>query len=88
IVAHGYFSPHVGESSRRHETVQSGICCATTGAKLTEVRGITNSKSLVLMQGLVCGRWSVRGYPKAIGTWHHGAFKLSLRHGKDMSIGG
>ncbi|RRT52278.1 hypothetical protein B296_00022194 [Ensete ventricosum] len=55
-------------------------------AKLTEVRGIANSKNLVLMQGLVCGRWSVRGHPKATGTQRHGALKLSLRHGMDMSV--
>ncbi|RWV77455.1 hypothetical protein GW17_00061718 [Ensete ventricosum] len=63
------------------------MCCATTEscAKLTEVRGIANSKNSVLMQGLVCGRWSVRGHPKAIGTQHHRALKLPLRHGKDTS---
>ncbi|RRT79567.1 hypothetical protein B296_00003304 [Ensete ventricosum] len=52
-------------------------------AKLTEVRGIANSKNLVLIQGLVCGRWSVCGRPKAIGTRRHGALKLSLRHRMD-----
>ena len=57
-------------------------------AKLTEVRGIANSKNLVLMHGLVCGRWNVRGHPKAIETRRHGALKLSLRHAKDTSVGG
>ncbi|RWW71108.1 hypothetical protein BHE74_00021168 [Ensete ventricosum] len=56
-------------------------------AKLIEVRGITNSKNSVLMQELVCERWCVRGHPKAIGTRQYGALKLSLRHGKDTSIG-
>ncbi|RWW02651.1 hypothetical protein GW17_00034252 [Ensete ventricosum] len=32
---------------------------------LIEVREIANLKDLVLMQGLVHGRWSVRGHPKA-----------------------
>ena len=57
-------------------------------AKLTEVRGIANSKNLVLMHGLVCGRWNVRGHPKATETLRHGALKLSLRHAKDTSGGG
>ncbi|RZS08276.1 hypothetical protein BHM03_00039230, partial [Ensete ventricosum] len=35
-------------------------------AKLTEVRGIANSKDSVLMQGLVYRRWSARGHPKVI----------------------
>ncbi|RWV96233.1 hypothetical protein GW17_00041073 [Ensete ventricosum] len=34
-------------------------------AKLIEVMGITNSNDSVLMQGLVHGRWSVHGHPKA-----------------------
>ncbi|RZR96083.1 hypothetical protein BHM03_00025032 [Ensete ventricosum] len=33
-------------------------------AKLTEVRGIVNSKDSELMQGLILGRRSVHGYPK------------------------
>ena len=57
-------------------------------AKLTEVRGIANSKNSVLMHGLVCGRWNVRGHPKAVETRRHGALKLSLRHAKDTSGGG
>ncbi|RZS06606.1 hypothetical protein BHM03_00037291 [Ensete ventricosum] len=57
-------------------------------AKLTEVRGIANSKNSVLMQGLVCERWSVRGHPKAIETRRHGALEFFLRYGKDMSVGG
>ncbi|RRT35903.1 hypothetical protein B296_00047577 [Ensete ventricosum] len=42
---------------RHHKDKQS---CA----KLTAVRRIANSKDSVLMQGLVHGRWSVRGHPK------------------------
>ena len=57
-------------------------------AKLTEVRGIANSKNLVLMQRIVCERWSVRGHPKATETRLHRALKLSLRHVKDTSVGG
>ena len=57
-------------------------------AKLTEVRGIANSKNLVLMHGLVCGRWNVRGHPKVTETRRYGALKLSLRHAKDTSGGG
>ncbi|RZS16439.1 hypothetical protein BHM03_00048429 [Ensete ventricosum] len=56
-------------------------------AKLTEVRGIVNLKNSVLMQGLVCGRWSVRGHPKATETWRHGTLKLSLQYEKDTSVG-
>ncbi|RRT34252.1 hypothetical protein B296_00056330 [Ensete ventricosum] len=56
--------------------------------KLTEVRGFANSKNSLLMQGLLCGRWTVCGHPKAIETWCHGALELSLRHGKDMSVRG
>ncbi|RRT72505.1 hypothetical protein B296_00034506 [Ensete ventricosum] len=59
----------------------------TVSEQLTEVRGIANSKNSVLMQGLVCGQWSNRGYPKSTGTWRHGALKLYLRHGKDTSVG-
>ncbi|RWW82766.1 hypothetical protein BHE74_00008747 [Ensete ventricosum] len=54
-------------------------------AKLTEVRGIANSKNLVLMQGLVCGGWSVCDHPKATKTRRHGALKLYLRHENDTS---
>ncbi|RZS14031.1 hypothetical protein BHM03_00045684 [Ensete ventricosum] len=31
---------------------------------LTKVRGIANSENSILMQGLVYGRWSIRGHPK------------------------
>ncbi|RZR94712.1 hypothetical protein BHM03_00023482 [Ensete ventricosum] len=37
---------------------------------------------------LVCGRWSVRGYPKVTETWGYGALKLSLQHGKNISVEG
>ncbi|RWW52796.1 hypothetical protein BHE74_00040768 [Ensete ventricosum] len=56
-------------------------------AKLTEMRGIANSKNLVLMQGLVYGGWSVHGHPKTTRTRRHRALKLPLRHGKDTSVG-
>ncbi|RWV95981.1 hypothetical protein GW17_00041345, partial [Ensete ventricosum] len=48
------------------------------------VRGIANSKSSILMQELVCGRWSVCGHPKAIEIRRHRALKLSLWYGNDM----
>ncbi|RWW73955.1 hypothetical protein BHE74_00018120 [Ensete ventricosum] len=57
---------------------EANLCGRTRKVKLTEVRGIANSKNFVLMQGLVCGLWSVRGHPKVIETWRHRALKLSL----------
>ena len=57
-------------------------------AKLTEVRVIANSKNLVLIHRLVCGRWNIHGHPKATETRRHGALKLSFQHGKDTSVGG
>ena len=57
-------------------------------AKLTEVRGIANSKNSVLIHGLVYGRWNVHGHPKATETRHHRALKLFFRHVKDTSVGG
>ncbi|RWV82975.1 hypothetical protein GW17_00055481 [Ensete ventricosum] len=51
-------------------------------AKLTEVRGIANSKNSILMQGLVHGRRSVRGHPKArtkLGAMEHQNFLFSMK---------
>ncbi|RZS22576.1 hypothetical protein BHM03_00055374 [Ensete ventricosum] len=49
--------------------------------KLTKVRGIANSKDSVLMQGLVYGRRSIRGYPKArseLGAMEHQNFLFGM----------
>ncbi|RZS14183.1 hypothetical protein BHM03_00045840 [Ensete ventricosum] len=51
----------------KDETVQNGRYCVTTERvkqSSQTVRGIANSKDSVLIQGLVHGRRSVRGYPK------------------------
>ncbi|RRT47017.1 hypothetical protein B296_00011268 [Ensete ventricosum] len=51
----------------KDETVQSGRYCVTTERVVQSsqtVRGIANSKDSVLIQGLVHGQRSVRGYPK------------------------
>jgi len=55
-------------------------------AKLTEVRGIANSKNLVLMHGLVCGRWNVRGHPKATETRRHGVTDKLLNKMFDVML--
>ncbi|RWW71279.1 hypothetical protein BHE74_00021005 [Ensete ventricosum] len=50
-------------------------------AKLTEVRGIANSKDSVLMQELVHGRRSVRGHPKVrseLGAMEHHNFLFDM----------
>ncbi|RWV86190.1 hypothetical protein GW17_00051941 [Ensete ventricosum] len=47
-----------------------------------EVKGIANSKNLVLMQGLVHERRSVRGYPKArseLGPMEHWNFLFGMK---------
>lgn len=51
------------------EIVQEERGCLMTErvcAKRVEVREIVNSRSSVLMQGLVYGRQTIRSYPKAI----------------------
>ncbi|RRT36825.1 hypothetical protein B296_00042153 [Ensete ventricosum] len=63
-------APFEAHKLRKGKTVQ-----------LTEVREIANSKDLVLMQGLVHGRWSVRGHPKArseLGAVEHQKFLFDM----------
>ncbi|RWW76259.1 hypothetical protein BHE74_00015661 [Ensete ventricosum] len=56
-------------------------CTANNRLALTEVRRIANSKDLILMQGLVHGRRSVHGDPKArleLGVMEHQNFLFGM----------
>ncbi|RRT66136.1 hypothetical protein B296_00002552 [Ensete ventricosum] len=74
---------------RHHEDKQAtknAYCTKIEMAKFelrlgVEVRGIANSKDLVLMQGLVHGRRNVRGHPKArseLGAMEHQNFLFGM----------
>ncbi|CAL9076281.1 unnamed protein product, partial [Musa textilis] len=51
---------------------QGGVGCST-------IERVVNSRNSILMQGLACGRWIVRGHPKVTEGRRHGALKLSLQ---------
>ncbi|RWV89118.1 hypothetical protein GW17_00048751, partial [Ensete ventricosum] len=63
----------------------------TRGTTRTKVRGIANSKDSVLMQGLVHGRRSVRGHPKArskLGAMEHQNFLFDMERIRPKCIYG
>ncbi|RRT81697.1 hypothetical protein B296_00004567 [Ensete ventricosum] len=75
----------------KDETVLSRIGCITTGkscAKLTEVRGITNSRIQYSCKGLYADDGVSMTIPRRLklGVMEH--WNFLLRHGKDTSVGG